>query len=372
MTATIHVENINIASLASGLQKKSGKIRLFAGYPRGQGAGWSAVNAIGFQATVIAGTPASWRISAYGSFPVGSACAAVEPAGATLAAGVETIATMDLARSFLGEHIPSYMICIILFGTNTYKNAPNIWSSRRTAYIESATTITPAFCRIVDHTQNKDKIKISRPPVSPKQSNRNEIRMAPLVPCLVKLRIPHGESVPSSFSFPVDSETTTVADLKRSVIVEVESQNATLLGMYSGDTQIDTTENEDGDLLRDVLKLNTEREMICQVEFRVVDGNSNDLLAAGGALVGAAAGPVLVQASVAAVGFGGGGIVAGTPAAAFMASYGGSVAAGSMCAVLQSVGAVGLALGGTVVAAGVGGIVLYGVTRSLMNGRQSN
>ncbi|KAI9602534.1 hypothetical protein H4Q26_001824 [Puccinia striiformis f. sp. tritici PST-130] len=57
------------------------------------------------------------------------------------------------------------------------------------------------------------------------------------------------ESVPSSFSFPVDSETTTVADLKRSVLVEVES-------------------------------------------------NSNDLLAAGGALVGAAAGPVLVQASV--------------------------------------------------------------------------
>ncbi|KAH9452914.1 hypothetical protein Pst134EB_033525 [Puccinia striiformis f. sp. tritici] len=195
--------------------------------------------------------------------------------------------------------------------------------------------------------------------------------MAPLVPCLVKLRIPHGESVPSSFSFPVDSETTTVADLKRSVLVEVESQNATLLGMYSGDTQIDTTENGDGDLLRDVLKLNTEREMICQVEFRVVDGNSNDLLAAGGALVGAAAGPVLVQASVAAVGFGAGGIVAGTPAAAFMASYGGSVAAGSMCAVLQSVGAVGLALGGTVVAAGVGGVVLYGVTRSLMSGRQS-
>ncbi|KAG0241369.1 hypothetical protein BGX31_001209 [Mortierella sp. GBA43] len=53
--------------------------------------------------------------------------------------------------------------------------------------------------------------------------------------------------------------------------------------------------------------------------------------------------------------FGVAGIIAGTPAAAIVASYGGAVTAGSLCAILQSMGAAGLGIIGTVITGISGG-----------------
>lgn len=64
--------------------------------------------------------------------------------------------------------------------------------------------------------------------------------------------------------------------------------------------------------------------------------------------------PLAVTGIVGALGFQAGGIVAGSAAAGIMASSGGAVAAGSICAVLQSVGAVGLGVGGTIATSAVG------------------
>lgn len=65
--------------------------------------------------------------------------------------------------------------------------------------------------------------------------------------------------------------------------------------------------------------------------------------------------PVVIPLAVGAAGFGAGGIVAGSWAASFMATYGGAVGVGSACATLQSVGVVGLGVGGNIIAAAVGG-----------------
>jgi len=167
---------------------------------------------------------------------------------------------------------------------------------------------------------------------------------------------------------PVDLDAMTVSDLRLMVQANAKRtyKMAALTGMYIGETQIDGTEQKDRMLLRDIPEILTHQEIQCNFQLRPLDYVSNDVIAAGGGLVGALAGPVVVQSAISAAGFGAGGIVAGTPAAALMASYGGSVGAGSAVAILQSIGAVGLGLGGIVGAAGVGGFLLYQGTRSLI------
>jgi len=106
-----------------------------------------------------------------------------------------------------------------------------------------------------------------------------------------------------------------------------------------------------------------------RVATEAMSGVATKLVAASSAVAGAVSGPALTTSGVQALGFQGG-ILAGTPATAIMSLYGGSVPAGSCCAVLQSIGAVGLGVGGTVVAAGVGGFVAYKITSSLLGGNQ--
>ncbi|KAF9913482.1 hypothetical protein BX616_009968 [Lobosporangium transversale] len=65
-------------------------------------------------------------------------------------------------------------------------------------------------------------------------------------------------------------------------------------------------------------------------------------------VVGIVAGPAVVTTAITSAGFGSGGIVSGSLAATFMSSYGGAVGAGSACATLQSIGAAGLGVTGTV------------------------
>ncbi|EFP89145.2 hypothetical protein PGT21_016102 [Puccinia graminis f. sp. tritici] len=200
------------------------------------------------------------------------------------------------------------------------------------------------------------------------QDNRNHIGMASTVSCDAYLATPTEQTV-FSFDVPISSETETVAVLKRRVTDQVERKKATLLGMYVGDKQIDSTEHEHSTLLKDIVPVEALRKIRCKVEMKTADVNSDRIIAGSGAVLGAVASPFLTQASIAAAGFGAQGIVAGTPAAALMASYGGSVGSGSACAILQSIGAAGLGVGGVAVAAGVGGFLAYQGARRLVGQR---
>jgi hypothetical protein len=94
------------------------------------------------------------------------------------------------------------------------------------------------------------------------------------------------------------------------------------------------------------------------------DGNvvqsSLPFFVAGGAAVGAVAGPVAITTTVTAVGFSATGIVAGCAAACMMSASavaaGGGVASGGLVATAQSIGAVGL-VGGPLGLAIAGGVV---------------
>ena len=77
-------------------------------------------------------------------------------------------------------------------------------------------------------------------------------------------------------------------------------------------------------------------------------------LVAGGAVIGAPLAVAAVPAVVGALGFSAGGIVSGSVGAWMMSTCGGATAATGVVATLQSVGAAGLGLGGTIVAGGVG------------------
>ncbi|WAR63446.1 hypothetical protein PtB15_17B45 [Puccinia triticina] len=191
--------------------------------------------------------------------------------------------------------------------------------------------------------------------------------MPSTVQCFGDLPTSRGQTAPFQFEITVSLETATVADLRNLVVLEIEKRNVSLLGMYVGDTQIDSAEREPSTLLKEIAGFSPDKNIRCKVEPKASDGNSNGIIAGCGTALGALSGPAVVQASVAAAGFGAEGIVAGTPAAALMASYGGSVGAGSVCSVLQSVGAAGLGIGvGIPLAVGVGGLLGYGLTRSLI------
>ena len=73
-------------------------------------------------------------------------------------------------------------------------------------------------------------------------------------------------------------------------------------------------------------------------------------------LLGAAAAPLVVLATVPILGFGAGGVIAGTPAAWLMSTYGGVIGAGSICASFQSIGAAGLTYSGIVTTGVAGGV----------------
>jgi hypothetical protein len=94
-----------------------------------------------------------------------------------------------------------------------------------------------------------------------------------------------------------------------------------------------------------------------------VTQSSLPLFVAGGAAVGAVAGPVAVTTTVAAVGFSATGIVAGSTAAGMMSASaiatGGGVASGGLVATAQGIGAAGLA-GGPLGLAIAGGVVAVG------------
>eukprot|EP00404_Azadinium_spinosum_P061272 CAMPEP_0180702368 /NCGR_PEP_ID=MMETSP1038_2-20121128/6083_1 /TAXON_ID=632150 /ORGANISM="Azadinium spinosum, Strain 3D9" /LENGTH=273 /DNA_ID=CAMNT_0022734125 /DNA_START=422 /DNA_END=1240 /DNA_ORIENTATION=- len=84
-------------------------------------------------------------------------------------------------------------------------------------------------------------------------------------------------------------------------------------------------------------------------------------VAAGVGVIVAVAAPLVVTGVVGALGFEVGGVVAGSAAASMMSAEavasGGAVAAGGLVATLQSIGAAGLGVGGTVAAAGTGATV---------------
>jgi len=86
-------------------------------------------------------------------------------------------------------------------------------------------------------------------------------------------------------------------------------------------------------------------------------------------VVGVVAAPVVVPAAVTMLGFTPAGIAAGSWAATFMSSYGGYVTAGSACALLQSTGAAGLGVAGTVISSAAGGVVGYTIGKASMKSR---
>ncbi|CAG8791493.1 649_t:CDS:1, partial [Racocetra persica] len=86
-------------------------------------------------------------------------------------------------------------------------------------------------------------------------------------------------------------------------------------------------------------------------------------LTAGGLLLG----PLAAAGLVGAAGFGSGGIAAGSAAAWMMSLQGGATAAGSLVAILQSVGAAGLGVTGTLLSSTAGAAILNGLSAYITN-----
>ncbi|RIA92807.1 hypothetical protein C1645_804446 [Glomus cerebriforme] len=104
---------------------------------------------------------------------------------------------------------------------------------------------------------------------------------------------------------------------------------------------------------------------------RFLKSHKTALLTGTFAVAGLIAGPAIIGGAVAALGFGEAGIAAGSIAAWMMSLHRGYVAAGSLVAILQSVGAVGLGIGG-VIASGLGGGLFAGaITKAVLKKLES-
>ncbi|CAG8821540.1 8755_t:CDS:1, partial [Racocetra fulgida] len=82
---------------------------------------------------------------------------------------------------------------------------------------------------------------------------------------------------------------------------------------------------------------------------------------------GVVLGPLAAASLVGAAGFGSSGIAAGSTAAWMMSLQGGATAAGSLVAVLQSVGAAGLGVTGTLLSSASGAAILSGLSAYITN-----
>ncbi|POV99694.1 hypothetical protein PSTT_13635 [Puccinia striiformis] len=191
------------------------------------------------------------------------------------------------------------------------------------------------------------------------------------VPCLAELRIPRGEKVPSSLDIIVDSETATLAYLRRQILEKLESKNVTLLAMRIGDGVIDGTKTTDDTLLNNFLAINPHRKIVCEVTIStshaISDMTAGEYAACGAAAAtGGAYGTGTCVGILHAVGLQAAGPLVGSPAASLM-SYLGSVSAPSVFSTCQSIAMAGFGPVGVAVTTVGGAAVVGGLAYGAMN-----